>query len=198
MPDKARLTSVADDPIDPFDPSALRVSAVADIQVEKVLTAVPVRKPGRNEFFRVNRDPKFQVDTYILEREDGMDRQAYLVTPAAQEFVLEELRLVRLLTGISRKGTVFLWPCKLPRDDTSVGRRWSETALQAADRARDCWVRMVGDRDLGGYALHVAKGDLGEPQWPDKSFRELIAIAFRDNVIDRHDHPVIRELNGEI
>ena len=45
---------------------------------------------------------------------------------------------------------------------------------------------------------HVAKGDLGEPQWPDKSFRELIAIAFRDNVIDRADHPVIRELNGEI
>ena len=43
-----------------------------------------------------------------------------------------------------------------------------------------------------------AKGDLGEPQWPDKSFRDLLEIAFRCNLIDRPDHPVISELAGEL
>jgi hypothetical protein len=45
--------------------------------------------------------------------------------------------------------------------------------------------------------MFVARGDLGEPQWPDKSFRDLLATAFGDYLIDREDHEVIRELNGE-
>ena len=57
---------------------------------------------------------------------------------------------------------------------------------------------MFGDRDLGGYALFRAKGDLGEPQWPDKSFRDLIELAFRSHLIDRPDHEVVRELAGEL
>jgi hypothetical protein len=39
---------------------------------------------------------------------------------------------------------------------------------------------------------------LGTPQWPDKTLRDLIEIAFRYNLIDREDHPVIRELAGEL
>ena len=73
----------------------------------------------------------------------------------------------------------------------------AETALQGAEQAKtvgqDAW-----DRDLGGYEMYRAKGDLGDPQWPDKTFHDLIKIAFRHNLIDRADHPVIRELAGEI
>ena len=43
-------------PTDPFDPVALSINALADIEVEKVLTTVPVRKPKRTEFFRVHPD----------------------------------------------------------------------------------------------------------------------------------------------
>lgn len=50
---------------------------------------------------------------------------------------------------------------------------------------------------VGSYDMFVARGDLGEPQWPDKSFRDLLATAFGDYLIDREDHEVIRELNGE-
>ncbi len=38
---------------DPFDPEALRVSGIADVDIEQVLTTVPVRNPKRTEFFRV-------------------------------------------------------------------------------------------------------------------------------------------------
>jgi len=36
------------------------------------------------------------------------------------------------------------------------------------------------------------------PQWPDKSFRDLIELAFRHNRIDRANHPVIQRLDGEL
>ena len=184
------------EPVDPFDPDALRVNALADVDVEKILTTVPVRRPNRNEFFRVH--PEFITDTLVLEREDGMDRETYLVLPELQDLVAHELRRVRLFVVINKRATTFLWPAKLPREDNDAGRRWAETALQAAEQAQSLWVKMHGSRDLGGYEIFRAKGDLGNPQWPGKSFRDLIEIAFRNRLVDRADHPVIRELAGEL
>ena len=73
-----------------------------------------------------------------------------------------------------------------------------DTALQGATDAQRTWVKLAWDRGLGGYELFRAKGDLGEPQWPDKSFRDLLEIAFRHYRIDREDHDVVRELAGEL
>jgi hypothetical protein len=184
------------DPFDPFDPAALRADTLADVEVEKMLTAVPVRKPARTDFFRVH--PEWVFDTYVLEREDGMDRETYIVAPNLIDQLAPELQRVRLFTVINRRGVVSLWPAKLPREGSNTGRRWAETALQAAEQATKLWVRMQADKDLGGYQILRAKGDLGSPQWPDKSHRDLIEIAFRNNVIDSPDHVVIRELNGEL
>src|SRR5262245_50913119 len=115
---------------DPFDPEALRINAGADIDVERVLTAVPVRKPKRTEFVRVH--PNYALDALLLEREDGLDRESYLVTPEVQHLVLPELRRTRLFVAITKRGTVFLWPIKLPGDDNDRFRRMADTALQAA------------------------------------------------------------------
>jgi hypothetical protein len=49
MLEQPNLHAVSGDPVDPFDPAHLRVGALAEINVEKVLTAVPVRKPKRTE-----------------------------------------------------------------------------------------------------------------------------------------------------
>jgi hypothetical protein len=48
------------------------------------------------------------------------------------------------------------------------------------------------------YEIIRARGNLGDPQWPDLSFEELIRLAFHDKLIDDIDHPVIKDLNGEI
>ena len=112
--------------------------------------------------------------------------------------MLPELRRTRLFTAITKRGTVFLCPIKLPGDDNDRFRRMADTALQAAEQAKTLWVKVVWNRDLGGYEMFRAKGNLGEPQWPDKSFRDLIEIAFRLNLINREDHPVIKELAGEL
>lgn len=184
-------------PYDPFDPQNLRVATTADIEVEKVLTAVPVRRPKRNEFIRVHPGPSYVLDTLVLEADNGMERECYLVTPEVQHLVLPELRRTRLFTAMTKRGMVFLWPVKLPLDGDNRGRVVAETALQGAEQAK-LWVKLSWDRELGGYAMFRAKGDLGDPQWPDKSFHELIKIAFRHNLIDEAEHSVIRELAGEL
>jgi hypothetical protein len=181
---------------DPFDPAALRLAGMADVEVEKVLTSVPVRRPKRTEFIRVH--PVHVLDTLLLEREGEMEREIYLVSSGVQALVLPELRRTRLYVAINRRGTVILWPIKLPGDGNDRGRRVADTALQAAEQAKTLWTKVFWNRDLGGYEFARAKGDLGEPQWPDKGFRDLLEIAFRYNLIDREDHPVIKELAGEL
>jgi hypothetical protein len=187
-------------PDDPFDPAALRTDGLADIETERVLTTVPVRRPNRTEFFRVHPLAKYCLpETLVVEHESGLDRHTYLVQGPARQAIPGELRLVRIFTVINKAGTVFLWPAKLPRPDRDAGRRWAETALQVADQAKFAWVKMIGNRDLGGYELFRARGDLGDPQWPaDKTFKDLLRLAFQDFVITSADHPVIKELNGEI
>jgi hypothetical protein len=186
-----------EEPADPFDPAALRISGDAEISTERVLTAVPVRKPKRDEFFRVRAGEDFTMDALVVEREDDLDREIYVVVPAVADAVLEVARRVRLFTCISKRGTVFLWPAKLPGESGS-GQRWAETGLKIAGHAETLWVRMWGDRSLGGYTMIKAKGNLEEPKWPDKTFRELLRIAFEGRIIDRPDHPLIRELNGDL
>jgi hypothetical protein len=185
------------EPVDPFDPEALRITGDMEIATEKVLTAVPVRKPKRDEFFRVHPGEDYTMDALVIERDDDLDRETYIVTPACADAVLEVARKVRLFTCISKRGTVFLWPAKLPVEANS-GRRYSETALKIAEQAKTLWVRMWGDRNLGAYAMVRARGHLEEPKWPDKTLRELLRVAFESRIIDRPDHPVIRELNGDL
>jgi hypothetical protein len=47
--------------------------------------------------------------------------------------------------------------------------------------------------------MFKAKGDLGTPVWPDKPLSDLLRLAFKNELlIDSIDHPVLRELMGEI
>ena len=148
------------EPADPFDSAALRISGDAEISTEKVLTAVPVRKPKRDEFFRVHAGVDYTMDALVVERDDDLDREVYVVVPSCADAVLEVARRVRLLTCISKRGTVFLWPAKLP-GESAAGRRYAETGLKIAQHAETLWVRMWGDRSLGGYTMIRAKGNLG-------------------------------------
>jgi len=68
------------EPVDPFDPARFRVASPdAALSIETITTAVPVRRPTKMDFFRVHSDPSFMLDTYLLEHEDGGDRETYLV-----------------------------------------------------------------------------------------------------------------------
>ncbi len=68
----------------------------------------------------------------------------------------------------------------------------------AAAMARDSWVRVAANMHLGAYDVYTASGQLADPDWPETPFRELLATAFKDKLIDTLDHPVLRKLRGEV
>ena len=157
----------------------------------EILSHLPVRKPGRHEFFRVH--PDYVLDTTVFT--DKEERESYLVMPAMRAALLGEARPVLLVPAISRQNALFIWPVSLPGED---GRRntWTETAQEAMRLAQEHWVRLMADMGLSAYRIYRAEGQLSDPIWPDKSFEELLEIAFNDRVIDSHDHPVVRRLRG--
>lgn len=180
---------------DPFNPESLRLSQgfTASAGVKRLLTTVPVRKPGRQDFIRVHPDEGYRLQTTVIDLKE--DREVYLVAPALHQELADEVAPVALFTGITRQGVLFLWPVKLPRED---GRwnAWNRSALDAADHATKCWVRVAANMQLGAYEIFEATGNLPEPDWPDLELKEILRLAFRDHFIDSGEHPVVQRLRG--
>jgi len=102
------------------------------VGVQKALVRVPVRKPHKQEFIRVNPAPEYRLETGLLELKE--DREFYLLAPDVRDQLPGDWTPVRLVTCINRQNVVFLWPLKLPAPDGRPNS-WHETALTAADIA---------------------------------------------------------------
>ena len=74
------------------------------VNVEKVLTTVPVRRPGKNDFFRVRPGEDFVIDNYVLEHVTDKDQTTYWVTADLWDALRDNLRKVRLFTCIDKRG----------------------------------------------------------------------------------------------
>lgn len=161
--------------------------------VKKLLTTVPVRKPGKQDFVRVNPDPAFRLNAAIIELKE--EREVYLLTPQMAAGLPGEFSPATLYTAMNRQGVIHLWPVKLPGPD---GRQmaWHRSAAEAAERAMERWVRVQANMSLGAYQIFEACGDLPEPVWPDYTFGEILTIGFRDRLVDRPDHPLLQRLQG--
>ena len=162
---------------------------------EKITTRIPVRKPRRQEFVRINADETYQLTTGIVELKD--DQEVYLVDPAMLGELTGEWIPVRLVTAISRQGVLMLWPLKLPTEEGKINP-WHASALEAAELAEKYWIRIVANRALGAYEVFKAVGELPEPEWPDMSFAEMIQIAFKDFYIADSNHVVAQRLRGHV
>jgi hypothetical protein len=180
----------------PFDPSHLRLSQnfSATVGVKKRLTVIQVRKPGKQDFIRVNPDLDYCLQTALLEFKD--DGEVYLVDPALWPDLPGELIPKVLYLTINRQGVIRLWPIRLPDEEDKLDD-WNQSALRAADIAKKAWVRVSSNRSAGMYETFEATGDLPEPEWPDLPFTEILEIAFRGKYVQEWDHPALRRLRGE-
>lgn len=194
-----------DDGFDPFAPERLRlpVDYAAATVGEEVKLAIPVRKPDKATWFRVCADSAYKLTALALESGDnGTDREIFIVDPglapalAADPAVGSMVAPRRFVLCQTRQGVNMLWPLKLPRDGDRPNP-WTATALAAAELAESRWIRLVANMDAGVYDAIVAKGDLGEPRWPDLSMGEVLKLAFKNRYIGSIDHPVLRDLRGE-
>jgi hypothetical protein len=180
---------------DPFDPAALRLTPdfVETAGVKKLLTTVPCRKPHKHDFVRVRAEPEFRDVFGMLQV--GDDREFYVVVPALAAELNGEFGMFQLYTAINRQGTVFLWPIRLPGPDGKT-TDWARSAHEAAAQAMKHWVRVTANQNLGAYEIRVAAGPMADPEWAEHCFRDLLKTAFQNRLIDRIDHPVIRQLRG--
>jgi hypothetical protein len=165
------------------------------IGVKKVLTTVPCRKPNRHEYVRVRPGEDWRLETGIFE--DKINRENYLVEPSLWADLLGELHPVCLFCAVTRQGSVFFWPVKLPGAD-GRSNSWNESALSAATLAESKWVKVSANMAAGMYDVFEAKGELAEPEWPDLSFQELLRLAFKSRYIETVDHPTLKALRGEV
>jgi hypothetical protein len=190
-------SNIPDSKLNPFaDLSALRLdqSYAGSVGVKKLVTAVPVRKPSKQDFVRVHPGENYRHSpAALLELKE--ERETYFVTPRVAPALVGEWRPASLFTGITRQGTVFVWPCWLPGEDGKVNE-WHRSLAEAAEIAMDKWVRVSANMNAGAYDVFAAIGELPDPVWPEESFEDILGVAFRQRFIDSEEHEVISKLRG--
>jgi hypothetical protein len=188
-----------DKPLDPFDPERLKLSQdfASSVGVKKELLTIPARKPSKEWFVRAHPDPKMRLETGVIELKE--DREIFIVDPSLWSVLSKESTFSPRLfvTAVNRQGVLFLWPIRLPGADGKLDE-WSKSSLEAVNIAQEQWVRVAANMSLGAYEVFTAPGALSEPEWPEKSLRDLLSISFKDRLIDSLDHTVLKKLRGEV
>jgi hypothetical protein len=102
---------------DPFDLASLRLnpSFFETAGVKKLLTTVPARRPGPQDFVRVQPAPEYRENFAMIDLKD--DREDFLVRPEILPELVAEVIYKTLFTAINRQGVVFLWSIPLPTPD---------------------------------------------------------------------------------
>ena len=194
--DRMLAAEVAPEPPNPFDPKRFRLGQdfASKIGVQKVLTNVPVRKPNKQEFFRVRPGEEWQLQTLLLD--DKIGRVTYLVDPSMVAEVGAEVYPACIFLAVTRQQNLILWPAKLPGAD-GRSNSWNESAIAAAKLAESHWVRMSANMAAGYYDVCQATDELAQPEWPPLSFPKILELGFRGQFITSIDHPVLKQLRGE-
>jgi hypothetical protein len=159
---------------------------------KKVITTVPIRNPKRNEFVRVHPTMEPMLVYTLVDEQETFVATADIAGNFPGDMVPK-----LLVPTISRQGTLFLWPLRVPGDDGRINN-WHASAREAAARAIHVWVRVQANMALGAYEVYEAIGAIPDLEWPELSVDEIVRIAVRGRVIDTLDHPVLKKLRGEI
>lgn len=183
-------------PVDPFDPVRLRLTEATQIGVKKAVTVITCSKPNRQQFVQVHPSEDYRMQTALFT--DEVNRDSYLVAPDLWDELAGEIQPTFLFAGITKTtNNLFLWPVRVPETD---GRRnmWHVSMLRAAEMAMQKWVRVQSNMADGKYDVFEATGTIPDPEWPEMSFRDMLKIAFEDRFIDSIDHPILKQLRGEV
>jgi hypothetical protein len=180
-----------------FDLSELRLSQdfSETAGVKKVIMTIPVRKPGRQDFFRVHPSEDYYIETAVLEHKQ--EREIYLVDRGLWSEIPGEIIPKALFTTLNRQNILSIWAVRLPGEDGRLDS-WNRSALEAADLSKKHWIRMAANMNLGAYEVFKATAELPEPVWPELTFKEMLTIAFKDKFIRDFDHPILCQLRGEV
>src|SRR3954452_13311756 len=164
-----------------------------NLSVKKLLTTVPVRKPGPQDFFRVHPSAKYREILAFVELKE--DREVYIANLTAIPELQAECYIATLFTAMTRTNVLFMWPVRVPAADGRVNG-WYQSAATAAQYAMKSWVRIKSNMGLSAYEIFEAESSIPDPNWPDLSFEAIYRIAFKDRLINSPSHPVLKRLRG--
>jgi len=176
------------------DLNALRLPQdfAANLGVKKLLVQVPVTKPHKGWFSRSRPGAEWRTQVaMIVLKEEG---ESHVVHPELAADLPDNVRHYELVTAINRHGTVFLWQLRMP--NSARGDSWADSAIAACAHAETHWVKVTANKKASAYDVAIATAPWPEPEWPEQTFAALFHLAFRDQVIESIDHPVIRQLKG--
>lgn len=167
----------------------------ASLGVQKVLMSVPVGKPKKGAFFRTREGADWTIDLYIYTHPATGD--IYLVMPHVAVHFGDLARAVTLFVAVNRQGDPFLIPVPLPSED-GYRNPWHQSLANAVQHGSSKWIRIAANRHAGAYNVLEAQAVLPDPDWPKETLKQLLAVAFRNRVIDDANHPVVQEVLGQV
>jgi hypothetical protein len=188
--------------IDVFDFAAIRLPPDFEREggVRRQLTQVRVRKPRPQEWIRVNPDPEYiaRVPTIIYKEDADSKEEIYLVNPPLAKEMEDEITYATLYLAINRQGAIFIWPCRDQNPELRLGDTAAKTRLEAAEAAMTRYTRVQWRSPAYEYAFRDASLVEVEPNWPDKTFDELVKLAFYKSgmFVSDFNHPIIKILKG--
>jgi hypothetical protein len=164
--------------------------------VERMITTVPLRKPGRQQFVCMHPDTaNWSASVPLINLKEK--NEFYLVGNHLTKELADEWNPYWLVTYALRGGGVCLWPIRLPGRD-GKDNAWWLSARQIVKEVAGKWVRIQADQEAGHYQVDVARGEIPAPEWPDMTFGRLSEICFvnEQRMISDVNHAVVRQLRG--
>jgi hypothetical protein len=192
-----KLEIVNENSNDPFDLARLRVPQkfLEQAPVKKLITTIPIKKPGRQDFIRVRSEVSYRALMAILKLEDERD-ELYVVDLQAVPELQSECFIATLFTAITSTGVTFLWPVRVPASEGRANS-WHVAAADGANRAMKEWIRVMPNNALRAYEFRKPDFKIPDPEWLDLPFAEMLRIALKDHhPINSLDHPVAKRLRG--
>ena len=150
-------------------------------------TAFAVRKPGKDEWFRVH--PSFRPDFFLYERKVGNRTVVYLVRKPFVPLFGKAAKPCTLRLCVNVQGSPFFWACKHALD--GFGQSWAESRNTVAQDAVRRWIAIEGGD--GCYVIIPPdRPDIfPQPVWPEGTPNDWLNKGFAGLVVDRADHEAV-------
>jgi hypothetical protein len=193
-----QLPPAADRAPDPYDDARCREALGAghtDLGIEDEPDDVVVRKPSKEEFFRVHPDPEYRREVRMIVLKE-YDRGVYWVDPSLWDDLGDEptLKRVTLFTAVNNLGELFLWPVPVHEQLDREAPSWITIPTKAAKKAEEVWVMLFWNDRAKKYKRRLARKLTTEPRWSPLPMTQLIRAAFAERTITSLDHPTIQRL----
>lgn len=183
----------------------LKPNSSGIVKTEPLLKTIRTEKPYSTDFFRIRpgEDWTMEFPIYASKGNTGGENEKYLVYPEFQQELAERNSLipVRFYFGIIWGSNIlFISDVGIKTGDNGTLNSYHKSRMELYELAKEKWISISANKDLGAYTATEAKSKIPDPIWPVKpaNIGEAIELAFKDNVIDNENHPILKKLRGEI